>query len=128
MDDVSSKGTGDLVREVAGDLQMLVRKELELARIELVDGLKSQLTGAGVIALAVLSSLPGLLFLIVALALWLPVGPAAGFAIVGGALLLFTGGGILVGVRIMKRRRPKVGPTVERVKEDVRWARGHLTR
>lgn len=128
MADVSNKGTGELVREVAGDLQMLVRKELELARIELVGGLKSQLTGAGVIALAVLASLPGLLFLVVALALWLPVGPAAGFAIVGGALLLFTAGGILVGVWIMKRRRPKVGPAVERVKEDVRWARGHLTR
>lgn len=128
MDELHTKGTGELVREVADDLRMLLRKELELARVELVDGLKAQLKGAGLIAAAGVASLPGLLFLVVALALWLPVSAAAGFAIVGGALLLFTAAGILVGIRLMRSRRPDIGTAVGSIKEDVRWARGHLQR
>jgi uncharacterized membrane protein YqjE len=128
MDDVGSRSTGELVLDGADDLRMLVRKELELARVELMEGVKAQLKGAGVIAVALIAALPGFLFLFVALALWLPLGAAAGFAVVGGAMLLFTVIGVLAGIRVMKSRKPTVETAVGSIKEDVRWAREQLTR
>jgi hypothetical protein len=101
MDDIRTKATGELVREVADDLQMLVRKELELARVELLDGLKAQLKGAGLIAFAGAASLPGLLFLVIALALWLPFSAAAGFVIVGGGI-----SGLATALHLRDRARP----------------------
>lgn len=132
MEEPAGKRTGELISEVADDVQLLVRKELELARVELTEGVKAQLKGGGLVALAVVAALPGLLFLVMALALWLPdVTPltrAGGFLVVGAGMLLFTVLGILVGVRVMRSRRPSVGPAVGRMKEDARWARDRLTR
>lgn len=123
----SRKPTGELVREIADDLQSLVRKEVELARVEVVGALSSVVKGAGLIAAAVVACMPGLLFLVVALALALPVSPQLGFLIVGGGLLVLAGVGILIGVRLIRRRRGKI-TAVDSVKEDVRWAREHLSR
>lgn len=127
-----NRRTGELVREVVDDVQLLVRKELELARVELTEGVKAQLKGGGLVALAVVAALPGLLFLVIALALWLPdvtaLTRAGGFLVVGAGMLLFTVLGILIGIRVMRSRRPSVGPAVGRMKEDARWARDRLTR
>ncbi|HVL82510.1 MAG TPA: phage holin family protein [Actinomycetota bacterium] len=130
---IGSKGdraTGDLIREVAGDLQLLVRKELELARTELVEGVTAKVKGAGLAAGAFLLVFPALLFLFVALALWLPrilpVSVAGGFLIVSLLMFLFAGLVIGIGIKIFRSGRPGVASTVESVKEDVRWARGHL--
>ena len=127
MQDHSTRSTAELISDVATDVSLLIRKELELARTELLQGLRAWGIGAGLLLIAALASLPGLLFLVISLALWLPVSPQVGFAIVGGGLLLFTGGGAAVGVWMLKRRKPGVGAAVDSIKEDVRWARGHLT-
>jgi uncharacterized membrane protein YqjE len=113
--------------DVADDLRLLIRKEIELARIELMDGVKAQLIGAGIIALAVIAVLPALLFFVFALTFWLPFSTELSFAIVGGAMLLFAAGGIFAGVKVMKRRRPKLDKSVKSIKEDVRWAREQMT-
>lgn len=132
MEEPSTKPTGQLVREVADDVRMLVRKELELARLELTDGVRAQLRGAGLIALAVVAALPGLLFCVIALSLWIAdvtvLSRAGGFLVVGGGLLVLTVLAILVGVRVMRSKRPSIGAATEQVKEDVRWARERLTR
>jgi hypothetical protein len=126
VEDYSSKATGGLVREVAEDARELVRKELELARRELVEAFGAKLRGAGLLAAAALVLLPGLVFLAVALALWVPLGPAAGFAVVGGGILAAGGLAVAAGIRLLHRRtRP---PALESIKEDVRWARRRLTR
>lgn len=126
------KSTGRIVRDVADDIRLLVRKELELARTELAEGLQAQLWGGGLLALAVLAALSGLLLCVIALALWLPevtaLSRAGGFLVVGAALLTLTGAGILLGLRTMRSRRPRVGKAVERIKEDARWARDRLAR
>lgn len=122
-----SRSTAELVMDVADDLRMLVRKEIELARIELMEGLKAQLIGAGVITLAVVSILPALLFGLFALVHWLPFSLEVSYAIVGGGMLLGAVMLIGIGVWIMKRRRPKLEDTVASIKEDVRWAREQLT-
>ncbi|HVE91563.1 MAG TPA: phage holin family protein [Actinomycetota bacterium] len=128
MAEVSTRSTGELIRDVADDLRMLVRKEMELARVELVDSLSSKLKGAGLIAAGVLAAFPGLLFLAVALAVWLPVGTALGFLIVGLIMLALTALGVVLGARALKEKSGGVGTSVESIKEDVRWARGHLKR
>jgi hypothetical protein len=128
MEDYSSRSTAELVSDVAGDVTLLVRKELELARTELLRGLKVWGIGGGLVVFAAVASLPGLFFLVIALALWLPFSAEVGFAIVGGGMLAFALLGIAVGVWMVKRRKPGVGTAVDSIKEDVRWARGHLTR
>jgi hypothetical protein len=112
---------------LADDVRLLIRKEMELARIELMDGLKAQLIGAGVIALAVVAVLPALLFLVFALTFWLPFSDAASFAIVGGVMLTLAVIGGVIGVRIMKSRRPELKKSVASIKEDVKWARDQMT-
>ena len=92
-----SRSTAELVMDVADDLRMLVRKEIELARIELMEGLKAQMIGAGLIALAVVSVLPAMLFGLFALVYWLPLSVEVAYAIVGG--------GMLLGALLLIRRR-----------------------
>lgn len=122
-----TRSTAELVMDVADDLRMLVRKEIELARIELMDGLKAQLIGAGVITLAVISTLPAMLFGLFALVHWLPYSLEVSYAIVAGGMLLGAVMLIGIGIAIMKRRRPKLDATVASIKEDVKWAREQLT-
>ncbi len=122
-----TRSTTELVMDVADDLRLLIRKEIELARIELIDGIKAQLIGAGLIGLAVIGLLPALLFFLFALTFWLPFAPEVSFAIVGAALLALAAGAIAIGIGIMKRRRPKLEKSVASIKEDVRWAREQLT-
>jgi hypothetical protein len=121
------RSTAELVMDVADDLRMLVRKEIELARIELMEGLKAQLIGAGVITLAIISILPAMLFGLFALVHWLPLSLEVSYAIVAGGMLLGAVMLIGIGIWIMKRRRPKLDNTVASIKEDVRWAREQLT-
>lgn len=122
-----TRSTAELVMDVADDLRLLVRKEIELARIELMEGLKAQLIGAGLIALAVIGVLPALLFFLFSLTFWLPFSNQVSFLITGTGLLLFAVAGVAMGIRIMKRRRPKLDKSVKSIKEDVRWAREQLT-
>lgn len=122
-----SRSTAELVMDVADDLRMLVRKEIELARIELMEGLKAQMIGAGFIALAIVSVLPAMLFGLFALVQWLPFSEEVAYAIVGGGMLLGALVLILIGLRVMKGRRPNLDKTVASIKEDVKWAREQLT-
>jgi hypothetical protein len=119
--------TAELVMSVADDVRLLIRKEFELARIELMEGLKAQLIGAGLIAVAVLAVLPALLFGVFAFVFWLPFSPEVAFAITGGAMLVVAGGLIVLGVLKMKGRRPNLDKSMASIKEDVRWARQQLT-
>src|SRR5688500_1547621 len=98
----SGRSTSELVMDVADDLRLLVRKEFELARIELVDGVKAQLIGAGLITLAAIGTLPALLFFLFAITFALPFSPAVSFAVMGVALLAVAALGIFIGIRIMK--------------------------
>ena len=126
--EASTRSTAELLMDVADDLRMLLRKEIELARIELMEGLKAQIIGAGIIAVAAASILPALLFGVIALALWLPFSSEVSFAIVAGGLSLFTFAGIGIGIWVMRRRRVRLRRSIDSIKEDVRWARDQLTR
>ena len=127
MTDTSTRSTSELVMAITDDLRMLVRKEIELARIELLEGLKAQFIGVGMIALAAVCLLPALLFFLFALTFWLPWSNQVSFLFTGCVLLAFAGVIIFIGLRIMKRRKPKLEKSVASIKEDVRWAREQMT-
>ncbi len=128
MTEAPTRSTAELVMDMADDLRMLVRKEIELARIELVEGLRAQAIGLGLIFLAVIGTLPALGFALFALAFWLPFSREVSFAIVSGGLALFAVGGTLAGIAIMRSRKPRLDRSVASIKEDVKWAREQLTR
>jgi uncharacterized membrane protein YqjE len=127
MTDTRTRSTSELVMDITDDLRKLLRKEIELARIEFLDGLKAQFIGAGMIALAAVSLLPALLFFLFALTFWLPWSNQVSFLFTGGVLLVLVAVMIGIGVGIMKRRRPKLERSVASIKEDVRWAREQMT-
>jgi len=127
MTDTSTRSTSELVMAITDDLRMLVRKEIELARIELLEGLKAQIIGVGMIAFAAICLLPALLFFLFALTFWLPWSNQVSFLFTGCVLLGLATAIILTGVMIMKRRKPKLEKSVASIKEDVRWAREQMT-
>lgn len=122
-----ARSTSELIMEVADDLRLLIRKEIELARIEFFEALRAQVIGGALIGLALVASLPALLFGLFALAFWLPYSPEVAFSLVGGGLMTFVLLGVLTGLAIMRRRRIRLKRSIDSIKEDVRWARDQLT-
>jgi uncharacterized membrane protein YqgA involved in biofilm formation len=124
------RSTGQLVRDIAADSSTLVRKEVELAKQEVLEAVTARLLGAGMLAGAGLFALFMLLFLALAaaaaLSLVLPAWAAA-LIVAGGFLLLAVPAGLL-GVRRLKAPPLKPEETVRTVKEDVEWARAQLKR
>ena len=127
MNEAPTRTTTELILSAIDDVLTLIRKEFDLLRIGLVEALSSRAKGAGLIALAVIAILPGLLFLVIALALALPFSPQTGFAIVGFALMAFAGIGISIGIKKVRKGSPESNEALDRVKEDARWARERLT-
>jgi membrane protein len=124
------RSTAELVKSIGSDASLLVRKEIELAKQEVKEGVTSKLVGGVLLAVAGVFGLFALGFLATAaaraLGLVLPLW--AGFLIVGGAFLLAALLGALAGVR--KLKQSPMGPvqTKETIKEDVEWARAALRR
>ena len=119
------KGTGALVKDIVGGTQSLVRGELELAKLEILEGLQAKGQAAGMAGAAGMLGLYVLGFLGLAggAALTLVVPAWAAWLIVAGVFLL-----LLVVLLLMARstaRRAPLAPerTKARVQEDVAWAK-----
>ena len=120
----------ELMRAIATDTSTLVRKEVELARREIMEAVTARLKAAGAMAAAGVMALMVLAF----------GGAAAAHALDGvmssWAARLVVAGGFLVlaalaaAIGIARARRPSLTPekTVETVKEDVEWAKAQLKR
>ncbi len=119
-----------LVRAIATDTSTLVRKEVELARQELMAAIMSRLMGAGAFAAAAVFGMLLVIFLALAAAtaLDLVFAPWLSRLIVAGAFFLMAAGAALFGLRRMKK--PSLAPeeTKRTVKEDVEWAKAQLKR
>jgi hypothetical protein len=127
---LSDQSTLQLLRSISGDTVTLVRKEVELARQEIVEALVARAKGAAALAAAGVMGLFILAFLGLAAAAALDnvVRPWASRLIVAGGFLLVAGGASIFGIGRMKR--PSMAPEETRrtVKEDVEWARAQLKR
>jgi membrane protein len=121
--------TPRLVGRVAGDVGLLVKKEVELARQEITEGAAAKLQGAAAFAIAGVLGLFVLGFLLAAgaaaLDLVLPLWAA--LLIVAGFVLLLAAVAGAVG-RARMRQPVGAGQAKQRIKEDVEWARAQLRR
>jgi uncharacterized membrane protein YqjE len=122
--DLRDHGTGELIKDLSGQISRLVRQEVELAKVEMTEKGKKlgvgagMFGGAGVAALLMLGSLTA--FLIIVLALAMPWWAAA--------LIVTALWGVIAAVLAVKGReamremgKPVPEQTIETVKEDVQW-------
>lgn len=118
------------MQSIAGDVGTLVRKELELARQELLEALIARLIAAGALGAAGALALAALVFaaLAAAAALDMVMSGWASRLVVAGAFILMTAAGGVFGLG--RIRRPPMTPeqTKLTVKEDVEWAKARLRR
>ncbi len=124
------RSTFDLVRDIASDGQTLVRKEVELAKQEILGAVMARVRAVAALAAAGLFGLFVLLFgaLAAAAALDLVLPAWAAALIVAGAFLMLAAPAALIGLRRLKAPSLKPEETVRTVKEDVEWARAQLKR
>jgi uncharacterized membrane protein YqjE len=113
------------IQEVTDRAQLLIREEIELAKVEVEEKAMSIARGAVVGAVAGFFVFMAMIFLLIGAALGLDdlLGNAylwAGFLIVAGALLLLAGLGAFIAVRALKRGTP---PTPDRAIEEARLIR-----
>ncbi len=103
-------GVGDIVKSITGDVKLLVRDEIQLAKSELVPAAKNAGIGAGLFGAAGYFAICALsvLYFAAAFALAQVVETWLAFLIVGVALLLVAAALGLVGLMLVKKvRGPK---------------------
>ncbi|MFP5319245.1 MAG: phage holin family protein [Acidimicrobiia bacterium] len=119
------KSLGELVGEMTSDVSTLLRKEVQLAKIELTDEVRKAGKAGGLLGAGAMTGYFSLLFASLALA-WLldqAMNRALAFFLVAVAY------GVAAAVLLMrgKERMSKVDPvpreTVQTLKEDVQWAK-----
>jgi membrane protein len=124
------RSTPQLVRSIANDTATLVKKEVELARQEIVEAVVARLKAAAAMLAAGVFVMLAVIFLgsAAAYALENVVSPWAARLIVGGGFLLLAG--LAAAVGLLRAKRPPLKPelTVETVKEDIEWAKTQLKR
>lgn len=124
------QSTLELVRGIASDTSTLVRKELELARIEIVEAIVARVKAVGALGGAGVCGLIAILFggAAGAAALSNVVPMWAALLIVMGAFLGIAGMAAMMGV--VKMKSPPLAPkeTERTIEEDVRWAKEALKR
>ena len=112
------------------DTGTLLRKEVELARHEIVASITARLRGAGALAIAGVCAVVGLVYAalaaMIALEAVVPRWPAA--LIVAGFFFVAAGAVTAFGLRRIKGPPLMPEETVRTVKEDVEWTRELLKR
>jgi membrane protein len=124
----SQLSTLQLIRSIVAGLADLVRKEIELAKQEVTEGLRAPVPGAAALAIAAVLGVLAMVFLgqaaTTALDGVLPTWAAR--LVVGGALLVLIVGAVIVAVRL-GRRSPLVPPLARRTARDsLDWAKRRL--
>ena len=126
----SGRSTPELLRSIGTETATLFRKEVQLARQELVEAVTARLMAAGAFAAAGVFGLflMGFLGLAAAAGLDNVMRPWASRLIVAGGYLLLAAVGATFAIR--KFKKPPMAPeeTVRTVKEDVEWAKAQLKR
>jgi hypothetical protein len=126
----TDRSMGELLRSIGNDTATLVRKEVELARQEILEAVTSRLMAAGAVAAAGVMGLFILAFLGLAAAAALDgvVRPWASRLIVAGGFLVIAA--VAGAFALRKSKHPPMKPeeTVRTVKEDVEWAKAQLKR
>ncbi|MBL7487387.1 phage holin family protein [Frankia sp. AgB1.9] len=120
------RGAGALVSEVASDMSMLVRQEIDLAKAEVRQSAVRAGKGAGMFGGAAGAGVFAVLFLLLAAMFGLSEVMALGWAALIVAALLIVSAAVfaLLGRANVKKAHAKPEQTVETLKEDMQWAHG----
>jgi len=119
------KSLGQLFADLTSDLSTLMRKEVELAKVETKDEVSRAAKAGGMLGGAAVTGYFALLFLSFALA-WLLdewMHTALAFLIVGLVYAVIAAVLALQGRSRMQTVNPVPQQTVETLKEDVQWAK-----
>jgi VIT1/CCC1 family predicted Fe2+/Mn2+ transporter len=117
---------GQVAKELTGDLSLLVRQEIELAKAEMAQKGRTaapglgMFGGAGIVALCAAGAITA--FLVLVFSLFLPGWAAAliiGAVLAAAAYVLIKQGK----ERVADAGKPVPEQTIETVKEDVEWAK-----
>ena len=121
--DPNDQSMPDLVRSITTDVADLVKKEVELARIEIVEAVNARLKAAGAIAFAALLALFVLAFvgLAASTALDKVLEPWASRLVVAGGFLVVAVVAVLFAMRVLKS--PVAPETKRTLREDAEWAK-----
>jgi hypothetical protein len=121
----TERSLGELLSAMTSDVSLLVRKELELAKAETKDELRTAGGAAGAMGAAAFVGYLAVLMLSFAAAWGLSEVMAAGWAfLIVGVVYAVIGAVLFVQARARAREiSPVPQQTVETLKEDVEWAR-----
>jgi protein-S-isoprenylcysteine O-methyltransferase Ste14 len=124
------RSTAEVLRSVTINAQTLVRKEVELAKLELQEGLAKQATAIGLFVVAAVLGLFVLAFAGVTAAKALEESLAAWVAwlVVTGVFTLIAVVAVLVARRILGRTSLSPEQTTTSIQENVAWAKQRLGR
>src|SRR2546423_1784150 len=124
------QSTGQLVKSIATDTSTLVRKEVELAKQELLEAVTARAKAAAAFGAAGVFGFLGLIFGCVAAIAGLSLVVAAWLAalIVMGSLLALAGLAAAAGLFRIKKPPTASTETVRTRKDDGAWARTQLKR
>ncbi|MEX2204166.1 MAG: phage holin family protein [Actinomycetota bacterium] len=124
------RSTVELLRTIGVDLTTLAKKEVELARQEVMEGVMARAKAAGALAAAAVLALfvVGFLGLAAAEALDGLMRPWASRLVVAVFFLLLAGIAAMFGKQRAKRTSLTPEETKRTVKEDVAWAKRQLKR
>ena len=121
---------GAVIASAVDGARTLVRKHVELARIEMTEAVSARAKGAGMMAVAAVLGLFALGFAAASgsAALDLVLAAWAAHLIVSAAFVAIAGVLVLAGRRAMRTAPATPERTQETLKEDARWARQQLAR
>jgi len=123
----SELGTGELVKQIGARAEVLLHKQIELAKVELKHDLKKEATAVGGLGVSAVLAIISVTLLLVtgALALSLVLPAWAAGLIVSGVVIVAT---LIVAMISWKKRiSTPMARTRETLTEDVRWAKERLT-
>jgi len=128
--DTADKSLGDVVGDVSTKASLLVREEIELAKTEIAEKVKSLGKGAGVAIVAGVMVVFALIYLFEAVAWFfndlfdtVNTSPWIGFIMVFGFLFIFAAIAGFIGLRWIKKGAP---PTPDMAIEEAKLIRGDL--
>jgi protein-S-isoprenylcysteine O-methyltransferase Ste14 len=108
----ADKKLGEIVNDVTSKASLLVKEEIELAKVEITTKVKKLGIGAGLIAVAGVFMVFFLIFFLHMLAIgfadWFDLRPWVGYGIVCVLLLVFAGVLALIAMRLFKKGSPPV--------------------
>lgn len=124
------RSLSEMVRAVIDGVRDILRKEIELAKIEMTEAIASKGIAIGLFVAGGVAALFGIGFAAAAgsSALDLVMPTWAADLIVGAVFLLIAAVALLAGRRMLRRGPIAPTRTKETIKEDVRWAKQQIER